>query len=75
MNKEFCLKTMPWLIKINNELEWDIVNDWLMKISGNRVHCNYVGHSIAFTNYGPFGLEDRFMWTVVYGGEEIKLNF
>ena len=75
----FNMKTMPWMILVNNEAEFDAVDEWLVGQGYPSIGCKYPKYCKYLTNTTSGGsVADGIM----HGGNaastfrhEIKLNF
>jgi hypothetical protein len=74
----FNLKTSPWFIRVNNEEEFNIINEWLEINFGARLLSSYGKHIEYLTNTYLHGdLTHRVMWSThtSKGTKEIKITF
>lgn len=80
-SEAFNLKTNPWFIRVNGQLEFKLIQEWLKSVNFNDVSCNYHSGIKLLTNIDAAGNIERYaMWgdnvkTKSKQAQEIKVTF
>lgn len=80
--KQFDMKTQPWFIRVNNEQEFDLVQEWLKENFGTVPYFGWYPQTKGLTNTNIDGkmYSDYVMWfcddkNLNQNTNEIKLRF
>lgn len=80
--KQFDMHTQPWFIRVNNEQEFHLVQEWLKENFGTCYNCGWHPQMIGLTNTTVYGeiYNNYVMWfsddkSLNQNSQEIKLKF
>lgn len=80
--KQFDLKTQPWFVRVNNEQEFNLLQEWLKENFGTHYNCGWHPQMMGLTNTTVDGkiYNSYVMWfsddkSLNQNSNEIKLHF